>query len=307
MPVEGAPVRSEAAYSWVPTSQTKVVPSSSAGITDAATDSDARGRLLSALARAPAYRIAEALSPLVSMAVGLTCNASAAAPPVVMPMSVAAELKLTMAGLSNEAFIAARSLLVPAGSKGASGAFESLPHPTARAARMVAARTRVADCRTRMKSPPEVGKASARPKPAWDSDLAESVHPSALGTAARPRRRGQWACRTCGPPTASAAQGARLPARPPSRRSALGPWATLLDEALAPPGRLWLRPVRYSRAPGLRRGLGRVRGRGGPRRRGGSGSRRWPSWRSPGSSAPCARRAGPRARRWIGGPAFRRW
>src|SRR4051794_16301199 len=180
MPLAGAPVRSEAAYAWVPASQTNVVPSSSVGITDAATESDACGRLVSALARAPAYRIAEALSPLVSMAVGLTCNASAAAPPVVMPMSVAAELKLAIAGLSKEALIAARSLLVPAASNGASGAFESLPHPTARAARMVATRTRVADCRTRMKSPPEVGKASALPKPTWDSDLAGSVHPGAL-------------------------------------------------------------------------------------------------------------------------------
>src|SRR4051794_3510209 len=196
MPLAGAPVRSEAAYAWVPASQTNVVPSSSVGITDAATESDACGRLVSALARAPAYRIAEALSPLVSMAVGLTCNASAAAPPVGMPMSVAAELKLAIAGLSKEALIAARSLLVPAGSNGASGAFESLPHPTARAARMVAARTRVADCRTRMKSPPEVGRASALPKACVGSDLAGSVHPGARSPVARPPRRGQGTGKT---------------------------------------------------------------------------------------------------------------
>src|SRR4051812_26099879 len=225
MPLAGAPVRSEAAYAWVPASQTKVVPSSSVGITDAATESDACGRLVSALARAPAYRIAEALLPLVSMAVGLTCNASAAAPPVAMPMSVAAELKLAIAGLSKEALIAARSLLVPAASNGASGAFESLPHPTARAARMVAARTRVADCRTRMKSPPEVGKASALPKPTWDSDLAGSVHPGALGTVARPRRRGNGRAEPVGRLLLRPhGEPGFLPGRPAAgQRSGLGP------------------------------------------------------------------------------------
>ena len=101
------------------------------------------------------------------LGLGLTSaqRASAAEPPVVKAISVAAELKLTIAGLWNEAFIADRSLLVPAGSNGASGALESLPHPTARRARVAAVRTRFADCRTRMKSPPEVGKSVGSSEP----------------------------------------------------------------------------------------------------------------------------------------------
>src|SRR4051794_28227627 len=164
---------------------------------------------------------------MASAAVGRACSASAAEPSVVRAISLDAASKLSSAGLSNAAPTAVRSLLVPAGSNGeSSGPLESLLHPAAKAARATAARTRVAECRTRMKSPPETGRASARPNPASDSDLAGSVRPGARSPVARPRIPGQWLCRSSVRVLLLVPdrQSGLLPRRPPAgERPRLGP------------------------------------------------------------------------------------
>ena len=82
----------------------------------------------------------------------------------------------------------------------------------------------------------------------------------------------------------------RLP-RDPAARPAPAPSANPPDEALAPPGRLSLRPFRYSRGRGWRRGRVVAPAPGAPRRPAASGWRRWPAGCRRGSCARCARRA----------------
>src|SRR5918993_4821387 len=66
------------------------------------------------------------------------------------------------------------------------------------------------------------------------------------------------------PSSLSAPPSALHSSTPPNRPLMLGPWASLPLEALAPPGRLWLRPFTHSRAPPCRDGGGRAAGLGAP-------------------------------------------
>jgi hypothetical protein len=81
------------------------------------------------------------------------------------------------------------------------------------------------------------------------------------------------------------------PSTPPSRRSAPAPSSIPLAVALAPPGRLWLRPVTHSTGRASRSGRVVARARAGPRRPAACGWRRRRCRGRRGSCAPCGRRA----------------
>ncbi len=80
------------------------------------------------------------------------------------------------------------------------------------------------------------------------------------------------------------------PSTPPSRLPTRAPWASRRFVALAPPGRLWLRPFRHSRAPPCRDGRGPAGGPGAPHHRVAAGARPGPASDRRCSSGRCSRR-----------------
>jgi hypothetical protein len=105
---------------------------------------------------------------------------------------------------------------------------------------------------------------------------------------------------------ASSPPAARARATRPTRRPGPAPSSILLSEALAPPGRLWLRPFTHSRAPAWRSGRGAFLARDArrPPAAGEALPQRCPHRRD--SSARCARRRRSPARRTAGPHGIRR-
>ena len=115
------------------------------------------------------------------------------------------------------------------------------------------------------------GSEAARRRPHLHDRCTAGAGLEARPGSAGPEASGQRPCQESGLLLGPPAGPPR--SRPPSLPPTLWPSSILPDEALAPPGRLWLRPFRYSRAPVSRRDRAPAPGPGAPRRRAASGWR----------------------------------